>query len=335
MASPADRIPVQIAGTGSYVPDKVLTNQDLERMVNTTDEWIVTRTGIRERRIASNRQSTSDLAVEAAQRALKDAHVKPQELDLIILATVTPDMAFPATSCYVQKKIGAFNAVAFDISAACSGFLYAMDIARVQIATQTVKTALIIGAEKLSTIVNWKDRNTYVLFGDGAGAAVLKAADDHSGRILATFKGTDGNQTGLLRVPGSGTAVATEDMHPMEGSVHGTIHMAGREVFKHAVNAMKEAAFRVIKDAGLTPGDIAMVIPHQANLRIIEAIMERLELSRERCFINLHKYGNTSAAAVAIALDEAHRTRAIHRGDAIVLVAFGAGLTWAAACIRW
>ena len=193
MATPADRIPVQIAGTGSYVPDKVLTNQDLERMVNTTDEWIVTRTGIKERRIASDRQSTSDLAAEAALRALKDAHVKPQELDLIIMATVTPDMAFPATACYVQKKIGASNAVAFDISAACSGFLYAMDIARGQIATQTVKTALIIGAEKLSTIVNWKDRNTCVLFGDGAGAAVLKAADDRSGRILATFKGTDGN----------------------------------------------------------------------------------------------------------------------------------------------
>ena len=330
-----DRIPVQIAGTGSYLPDKILTNQDLERMVNTTDEWIISRTGIKERRIASDRQSTSDLATEAARRALKDAHVKPEEIDLIIVATVTPDMAFPATACYVQQKLEARNAVAFDISAACSGFLYAMDLAAGQIASRSIKTALIIGAEKLSTIVNWKDRNTCVLFGDGSGAAVLKAGDEKSGRILSTFKGTDGNQTGLLRVPGSGTAVEPEELQPIEGTVHGTIHMAGREVFKHAVTAMKEAAIKVIADAGLTPSDIAMVIPHQANLRIIEAIMERLELSRERCFINLHKYGNTSAAAIAIALDEAHRTKAIKRGDAIVLVAFGAGLTWAAACIRW
>jgi 3-oxoacyl-[acyl-carrier-protein] synthase-3 len=318
------------------LPDKVLTNADLEKMVDTTDEWIVTRTGIRERRIASDRQSTSDLATEAAKAALKDAHVKAADVDLIIVATVTPDMAFPATACYVQQKLGAAKAVAFDISAACSGFLYAMDLAASQIGAGAISTALIIGAEKLTSIINWKDRNTCVLFGDGAGAAVLTRADEKSGRILSTFKGTDGTQTGILKVPGSGTAVETDpDLQPMEGSVFGTIHMAGREVFKHAVTNMKEAALKVIADAGLKPADIAMLIPHQANLRIIEAIKERLELPDERVFVNLTKYGNTSAAAVIIALDEAQRTKAIKRGDHIVMVAFGAGLTWAAACVRW
>jgi 3-oxoacyl-[acyl-carrier-protein] synthase III len=236
-------VPVQIAGTGSYLPERVLTNQDLERMVETTDEWIVTRTGIRERRIASDRQATSDLATEAARKALKDAGVKAEDLDLIIVATVTPDMAFPATACYVQFKLGAKRAVAFDISAACSGFLYAMDLAAAQIAAGAVRAALIIGAEKLSTITNWKDRNTCVLFGDGAGAAVLTPGTSDSGRILSCVKGTDGAQTGILKVPGSGTAAPDDpELEPVEGSVHGTIYMAGREVFKHAVTAMKEAA---------------------------------------------------------------------------------------------
>ncbi len=329
-------LPVQIAGTGSYLPEKKLTNADLEKMVDTTDEWIVTRTGIRERRIASDRQSTSDLAAEAAKAALKDAGLKAIEIELIIVATVTPDMAFPATACYVQQKIGANNAVAFDISAACSGFLYAMDLAASQIGSGAIQNALIIGAEKLTSIINWKDRNTCVLFGDGAGAAVLTRGTEKSGRILSMTKGTDGNQTGILKVPGSGTAVGEEaESQPMQGTVFGTIHMAGREVFKHAVTAMKEAAIKVVENARLKPADIAMLIPHQANLRIIEAIMERLDLPSERVFINLHKYGNTSAAAVAIALDEAQRTKAIKHGDNIVMVAFGAGLTWAAACVRW
>lgn len=329
-------IPVQIAGTGSYLPDKKLTNADLEKMVDTTDEWIVSRTGIRERRIASDRQCTSDLASEAAKAALKDAGLTAADIDLIIVATVTPDMAFPATACYVQQKIGANNAVAFDISAACSGFLYAMDLAASQIGSGAIEHALIIGAEKLTSIINWKDRNTCVLFGDGAGAAVLSKGTPTSGRILSMTKGTDGNQTGILKVPGSGTAVDEDSAsEPVEGTVFGTIHMAGREVFKHAVTAMKEASVKVVADAGLQASDIAMVVPHQANLRIIDAIMERLELPEDRVFVNLHKYGNTSAAAVAIALDEAHRTKAIKRGDNIVMVAFGAGLTWAAACVRW
>ena len=329
-------IPVQIAGTGSYLPEKILTNAMLEKMVDTTDEWIMSRTGIRERRIASDRQSTSDLAAEAAKAALKNAGIKAADIELLIVATVTPDLAFPATACFVQQKIGATKSVAFDISAACSGFLYAMDLAASQIGSGAIKNALIIGAEKLTSIINWKDRNTCVLFGDGAGAAVLTRGDDKSGRILSITKGTDGSQTGILKVPGSGTAIEEDfESQPMEGSIHGTIHMAGREVYKHAVTAMKEAAVKVIEDAGLKPADIAMVVPHQANLRIIEAIRERLELPTERVFINLHKYGNTSAAAVAIALDEAQRSKAIKHGDNIVLVAFGAGLTWAAACVRW
>ncbi len=330
-----DRYPVRIAGTGSYVPERVLTNADLEKMVETTDEWILTRTGIRERRIAADNQATSDLAVEAARKAMADAEVDPGEIDLIIVATVTPDMAFPATACYVQHKIGARNSVAYDIAAACSGFLYGVDIAATQISGGAVKCALVIGADKLSSIVNWKDRNTCVLFGDGAGAVVVKRAEESSGRILSMVKGTDGAQTGILKVPGSGTGCDPAEMEPVQGTVEGTIYMAGREVFKHAVTAMKEAAIKVIADAGLKPEDVSMLIPHQANLRIIEAIRERLALPEERCFVNLEKYGNTSAAAVAIALDEANRSGAIKRGDAVVLVVFGAGLTWASACIRW
>lgn len=326
---------VQVAGTGSYLPEKILTNADLEKFVETTDEWITSRTGIKERRIAADDQSTSDLATEAAKRAMEDAGVTADEIDLIIVGTVTPDMAFPATACFVQQKIGAKNAVAYDISAACSGFLYAMNIASAQIGAGAINNALIIGAEKLSSLVNWKDRNTCVLFGDGAGAAVLSRGTESSGKILATRIGTDGRQTGILKVPCSGTAPAPGEDDPSRETEDGTIFMAGREVFKHAVTAMKKGSLNVIADAGLQPADITKVIPHQANLRIIEAIRERLELPEERMFVNLQKYGNTSAAAVAIALDEAHKTEAIKRGDNIVLVVFGAGLTWAAAAIEW
>ncbi|QQL46295.1 beta-ketoacyl-ACP synthase III [Sulfuriroseicoccus oceanibius] len=327
--------PVQVAGTGSYVPEKVLTNADLEKLVDTSDEWITTRTGIKERRIAADDQATSDLATAAAKAALEDAGITAADLDLIIVGTVTPDMAFPATACFVQQKLGAKKAVAYDVSAACSGFLYAMNIAAAQIGAGAIKNALIIGAEKLSSLVNWNDRNTCVLFGDGAGAAVLTRGTEDSGKILATRIGTDGRQTGILKVPCSGTAPAPGADDPSCETENGTIFMAGREVFKHAVTAMKKGSLDVIADAGLQPGDIAKVIPHQANLRIIEAIRERLDLPEERMFVNLQKYGNTSAAAVAIALDEAHKTGAIQRGDNIVLVVFGAGLTWAAATIEW
>ena len=333
MSETISAIDVCIAGTGSYVPERVLTNAELAEMVDTSDEWILSRTGIRERRIAAADEFTSHLATKAAERALAQAGLAAADLELIILATITPDTQTPATACYVQQRLGATKAVAFDISAACSGFLYAMKISKRLISVGAFKNALIIGADKLSTITNWEDRSTCVLFGDGAGAAILRAAEPGEGAIVATEMGTDGNLTHLLAVPGGGSAcpiTAANVNDHLQALV-----MQGKEVFKFAVNRMKEAAEKVIARAGWHPEDIACVIPHQANLRIIDAIADRLAVPNERVFINLDKYGNTSAAAVAIALDEANRTGVFHRGDPIVLVVFGAGLTWAAAAIRW
>ncbi|MEN8870205.1 MAG: beta-ketoacyl-ACP synthase III, partial [Akkermansiaceae bacterium] len=318
---------VTIAGTGSYLPEKILTNDDLSKFVETSDEWIVTRTGIKERRIAAEGESTSHLGSKAAEKALKQAGIEAEEIDLIIVATITPDTLTPATACYVQQQLGATKAVAFDISAACSGFLYAMKIAKRMIESGAFENALIIGAEKLSAFVNWEDRTTCVLFGDGAGAAVLRASKEGEGRILATDIGTDGKQTHLLNIPGGGSACPITINNAGEGLA--TLAMLGKEVFKHAVTRMKNSANLVIERAGLQPDDIAVVIPHQANLRIIDAIASRLAVPNDRVFVNLHKYGNTSAAAIAIALDEAHREGQMKRGDKIVMVAFGAGLTWA------
>jgi 3-oxoacyl-[acyl-carrier-protein] synthase-3 len=333
MSNHSSLIEVCVAGTGSYVPDRVLTNEELSRMVDTSDEWIVARTGIRERRIAAEGEFTSHMASKAAMRALEQAGMSAEEIELIVVATITPDTPTPATACYVQQQIGARNAVAFDISAACSGFLYAMKICKRLISDGAFRNALIIGAEKLSTVTNWDDRSTCVLFGDGAGAAVLRQALPGEGAILATEMGTDGNLTHLLEIPGGGSAqpITAENV----GQHLHTLNMQGREVFKIAVTRMKEAAEKVIERAGLTAADIACVIPHQANLRIIDAIADRLAVPNERVFVNLDKYGNTSAAAVAIALDEAHRSGVFKRGEHIVLVVFGAGLTWAAAAIRW
>jgi 3-oxoacyl-[acyl-carrier-protein] synthase-3 len=324
---------VTIAGTGSYLPEKILTNDDLSKIVETSDEWIVTRTGIKERRIAGEGESTSHLGSKAGQKALEQAGIAAEDLDLIIVATITPDTLTPATACYVQQQLGATKAVAFDISAACSGFLYAMKIAKRMIESGAFHNALIIGAEKLSAFVNWEDRTTCVLFGDGAGAAVLRASKEGEGRILATDIGTDGKQTHLLNIPGGGSACPITINNAGEGLA--TLAMLGKEVFKHAVTRMKNSANFVIERAGLEPDDIAIVIPHQANLRIIDAIASRLAVPNDRVFVNLHKYGNTSAAAIAIALDEAHREGKMKRGDNIVMVAFGAGLTWAAAAIEW
>jgi len=334
MSAEHSQVSVCIAGTGSYVPEKILTNADLEKLVDTTDEWIVTRTGIRERRIAAEGEFTSHLATKAAERALEQAGMQASEIELIIVATITPDTLTPATACYVQQRLGAFGAVAFDISAACSGFLYSMKIAKRLISDGAFSNALVIGAEKLSSFVNWDDRSTCILFGDGAGAAVLrKASAPDDGEILATEMGTDGRQTHLLNIPGGGSAcpitIENADKHLA------TMSMLGKEVFKHAVTRMKEAAEKVIARSNLKPEDIALVVPHQANLRIIDAIAERLDVPYDRVFTNLQKYGNTSAAAVAIALDEAHRSGRFKKGDNIVLVVFGAGLTWAAAAIRW
>jgi 3-oxoacyl-[acyl-carrier-protein] synthase-3 len=313
---------VTIAGTGSYLPEKILTNEELSTIVDTSDEWIVSRTGIKARHVAAEGEFTSHLASKAAVKALEQAGMEASEVELIIVAT-----------CYVQQQIGATSAVAFDISAACSGFLYAMKLSKHLIESGAFANALIIGAEKLSAFVNWEDRTTCVLFGDGAGAAVLRASREGEGRILATDIGTDGAQTHLLNIPGGGSACPITISNA--GDRLATLAMLGKEVFKHAVTRMKNSANTVIERAGLKAEDIALVIPHQANLRIIDAIASRLDVPNDRVFVNLHKYGNTSAAAIAIALDEANREGKIKRGDNIVMVAFGAGLTWAAAAIEW
>jgi 3-oxoacyl-[acyl-carrier-protein] synthase-3 len=326
---------VKISGTGSYLPDKILSNEDLEKIVDTSDEWITTRTGIKERRIAADTQSTSDLATEAAIAAMSDAKLTSNEIDLIIVATISPDAFFPSTACYVQKNIGAINALCFDVSAACSGFLYAMQIAENFISSGQRKNALIIGAEKLSSMVDWEDRNTCVLFGDGAGAAILTADEENEGRkkILASVLGSDGRQTDILHVPGGGSACPiTPDNADQKLNA---IRMQGREVYKYAVNAMRRAAEQVLEKSQMKVEDVDKLIPHQANLRIIEAITDRMGIPSERTFVNLDKYGNTSAAAVAIALDEANKTQSIKKGDIVLLVAFGAGLTWASSLLKW
>lgn len=321
-----------IIGTGSYVPEKILSNAELEKLVETNDEWIVSRTGIRERRIAATDQSTSDMAAEAAKAALLNAGITAEDLGMIIVATVTPDMFFPSTACFVQTKIGAKNAVCFDVSAACSGFLYALEIARQFIASGTQKNVLVIGAEKLSTIVNWTDRNTCVLFGDGAGAAIVSHRPGSRG-IRHTHMGSDGGYAEILQIPGGAS------LHPVTSENAdqklNTIRMNGKETYKQAVTAMLDAGNRVIEACGLTTSDIACVIPHQANVRIIEAIADRMKLPMERFLINLDRFGNTSAAAVAIALDEANRTGRMNRGEHVLLVVFGGGLTWAGSLIEW
>jgi len=327
------QLPVTIAGTGSYLPERVLSNADLAEMVDTTDEWIVTRTGIKERRIAAEDEYSSHMGTEAAKKALEQAGLEPADVELIIVATITPDTPTPATACHIQQRLGASRAVAFDISAACSGYLFAMRIAKHLISDGAFKNALIIAAEKLSAFVNWEDRSTCVLFGDGSGAAVLRHAEPGEGEIVATEMGSDGNLTRLLRIPGGGSACPITAENADEHL--NTLAMTGREVFKHAVTRMREVAERVIERAGFSADDIKLVIPHQANLRIIDALADRLSVPNDRVFVNLHKYGNTSAAAVAIALDEAHREGRFERGDHIIMVAFGAGLTWAAAAIRW
>jgi 3-oxoacyl-[acyl-carrier-protein] synthase-3 len=321
-----------IIGTGSFVPEKVLSNAELERMVETNDEWIVTRTGIRERRIAAAEQTTSDMAAEAARAAMSNAGVTAEEIDLIIVATVTPDMFFPSTACFVQTKIGAKNAACFDVSAACSGFLFALETARQFIASGAKKTALVIGAEKLSTIVDWSDRNTCVLFGDGAGAAILRHKPGARG-ILHTHMGSDGRQSEILYIPGGAcrTPVTAENAAQRLN----TIKMNGKETYKQAVTAMLDAGNRVLEAGGIRAEELACIIPHQANARIIEAIADRMRIPIERFLINLDRFGNTSAAAVAIALDEANRTDRMKEGDYILLVVFGGGLTWAGSLIQW
>ena len=321
-----------ITGIGSYVPERVLTNADLEKIVDTTDDWITSRTGIRERRMAAEDEYTSTMGIAAARIALERADVDTVDLDLIIVATITPDMPFPATACIVQQELGATKAAAFDLEAACTGFLYALEIGRQFIDSRMYQNVLIIGAEKLSSIIDWKDRNTCVLFGDGAGAAVLQHRADSRG-VLATRLGSDGGKANILAMPGGGCRQPAT-----VNSVNERIHflkMEGKEVFKNAVNAMTGAAKEVLERSGVGMEDIKCVIPHQANQRIISAVGERLGARNDQVFVNLHKYGNTSAASVAVALDEAMSTGRIERGDLILIIAFGAGLTWGATVLEW
>lgn len=323
---------VSIIGTGSYLPERILTNADLSRIVDTSDDWITSRTGIRERRMAAPDEHTSDMATKAALKAMEQANISAAEIDMILVATATPDMLFPATACFVQEKIGATKAACLDISAACAGFLFGVEIAQQFITSHTHDIVLVIGAEKLTSITNWKDRNTCVLFGDGAGAAILKHRGSSHG-VISTHIGSDGRHNDILYMPGGGSRCPiTRENADMNLA---TIHMLGKEVYKQAVTAMLSASRIALEKAGLTIDDISCVIPHQANLRIIEAIADRLKIPVEKFYVNLDRYGNTSAAAVAIALDEANRSGRIKSGDYILMVVFGGGLTWASTVIEW
>lgn len=321
-----------IRSVGSYVPEKILTNDDITKIVDTSDEWIRSRTGIRERRVAAEGEFTSHLAANAAKDALQKGGVKAEDIDLIIVATITPDMLFPSTACLVQQMIGATRAAAFDLEAACSGFVYALEIGQQFIMSQTYNTVLVIGAEKLSTIIDWEDRNTCVLFGDGAGAAILQNDPDSHGLLTATM-GADGSKGSLLCMPAGGSQIPASQAS-LKDRLH-FLRMDGRETFKNAVNAMCSAAREVLERCQLDISQINHIIPHQANQRIIGAVGDRLGAKEEQLFINLDKYGNTSAASVAIALDEAATSGRLKRGDLILIVVFGAGLTWGAAVIEW
>jgi len=321
-----------ILGVGKYLPEQVLTNADLERMVDTTDEWITTRTGIKERRIASDNEATSDMAVKAAKDALNNAGLEPKDIELIIVATITPDMFFPSTACVLQEKLGADNAPAFDIAVACSGYIYGLTIADQFIKSGMYKHALVVAAEKLSSVTDWEDRGTCVLFGDGAGAAVLGPVE--KGGILNSTLGADGSKGDLLQLPAGGSRMPAS-FKTVENKLH-TIKMEGNVLFKHAVKIMAEAAQKVTEPLGLKGDDIDIIIPHQANIRILNAVAKRLGVDpHEKLYLNIEKYGNMSAASSAVALTEAVQEGRIKKGDTILMDAFGGGLTWGALIIEW
>ena len=321
-----------IIGVGKYLPENVLTNADLEKMVDTTDEWITTRTGIKERRIASESEATSDMAVKAAHAALKDANLNPQDIELIIVATITPDMFFPSTACQLQYKLGVNSAPAFDISVACSGFVYGLTIADQFIRSGMYKTALVVAAEKLSAVTDWEDRSTCVLFGDGAGAAVLGPVKE--GGILNANLGADGSKGDLLQLPAGGSRMPAS-IKTVENKLH-TIKMEGIVLFKQAVKMMADAALAVTEPLGLQGDDIDIIIPHQANIRILRAVAKRLGVDPDKkLYLNIEKYGNMSAASSAVALAEAVEEGRIKKGDTILMDAFGGGLTWGALVIQW
>ena len=313
-------------GVGSYLPEKVLTNLDLEKMVETSDEWITDRTGIKERRISADNEATSDLAFEAAKRALKSANMEAKDLEMIIVGTSSPDMLFPSTSCIVQDKLGAVNAAAFDVSAACSGFNYALAASAGFIESGLYNNVMVIGADTLTKYLDWTDRNTCILFGDGAGAVVLKSSEDGSG-VIASHLGAEGSGGKYLTMPGGGS----RDPEARKRF----IWMDGKEVFKFAVKVLPKSIKAVLDKAKMSAMDISLLIPHQANMRIIDFALKSLGLPKEKVYVNLQKYGNTSAASIPIALDEAVKDGKIKKGDTVVLAGFGAGLTYGANIIKW
>ncbi len=321
----------KIIGTGSFAPEKILTNFDLEKNLDTSDEWIFTRTGIRQRHVAGDDEATSDLATRAAQNALEMAGVSPEELDLIIVGSITGDFSFPATACLVQKNLGARNAFAYDVSAACSGFIYGLSNAELYHAAGKARKSLIIGAETMTRTVDWKDRGTCVLFGDGAGAVVLETSDGESG-ILSTHLHSDGSSWELLYQPGFGSR-KLPSVEGREGPYF--LKMQGNEVFKIAVRYLSDVVIEALESNGISKEEITLIFPHQANQRILDATGKRLKIPLEKIFSNVASYANTSAASIPIALDEANRTGRIKAGDLIVLNAFGGGFTWGSALIRW
>lgn len=322
---------IGVAGIGHALPAKIVTNRDLEKMVETSDEWIRTRTGISERRVAAELTGTSVLASEAAKKALAAAGLRADEIQLIIVGTTTPDMPLPSCACLVQKAIGAKNAACFDIGAACSGFIFSLSTAYQFLRAGTYKNALVIGAEQISSYIDWKDRSTCVLFGDAAGAVVLKETPGRG--IIATDLGSDGEFAELIMIPGGGSRHPASAKTLAEGSHY--LKMNGTEVFKLAVRNMVASIETVIAKSGVKVEDIACIIPHQANRRIIEAVTERLGVDPKKIFVNLEKYGNTSAASVVLALSEAHAAKVIRRGDLILLTTFGAGLVWGSTLLEW
>lgn len=322
---------VKFLGIGSSVPDKVLSNVDFEKMIDTSDEWIRSRTGISERRISEPEVASSDLAYEASIKALEDANIGPEDIDGIIVGTITPDFIFPSTACVLQGRLGAYQAFAFDVLAGCSGFIYALHVAKGLIQGGTAKKLLVVGAETLSKIMNYEDRTTCILFGDGAGAAVISVSETPG--ILSSCLGANGDGWDLLYMPGGGSRIPTSEESVKNGSHF--LKMEGKEVFKEAVKALQNSSLEAIEQAGITPDDIDLLIPHQANYRIIDAVRRRLELPEEKVFSNLDRYGNTSSASVPIALDEAVKSGRLKKGDIVVFSAFGAGFTWGASVVRW
>jgi 3-oxoacyl-[acyl-carrier-protein] synthase-3 len=325
--------PLKIIGTGVGLPSKVVTNGDLEQVVDTSDEWISDRTGIKERRIADADVATSDLCADAIVAACRDAGVEPAALDGIIVATSTTDTLFPSTACWTQRKLGTKGMPAFDISAGCTGWLYALEVAAALLVAGTNKLIAVVGGEVMSKVVNWKDRTTCVLFGDGAGAAIVTKDPTGKSGILASNWGADGNLAPILYQPAGGTQMpATRET--VEAGQH-TVHMEGNTVFKHAVVAMSSAAVQAMKDAEVGPDQVALMVPHQANMRIMEAARERTGIERDKMYSVLHKYGNMSAATIPVAIHEARTEGRIREGDVIVTTAFGTGFTWGAAVLRW